>query len=59
MSKKLLSAIIGTALLGLTAHTASATTLESVKAKGFLQCGVNSVFCRLRLPRRQRQLVRF
>jgi general L-amino acid transport system substrate-binding protein len=41
MSKKLLSAVIGTALLGLTAHTASAGTLEDVKAKGFLQCGVN------------------
>lgn len=42
MSKKLLSAVIGTALLGLTAHTASAGTLDTVKSKGFLQCGVNS-----------------
>lgn len=42
MSKKLLSAVIGTALLGLTAHTASASTLSDVKARGYLQCGVNT-----------------
>ena len=41
MSKKLLSAVVGTALLGLTAHTASASTLADVKAKGFVQCGVS------------------
>lgn len=42
MSKTLLSAVIGTALLGLTAHAASASTLSDVKARGYLKCGVNT-----------------
>jgi general L-amino acid transport system substrate-binding protein len=41
MYKKLLSAVIGTALLGFTAHAATAGTLDDVKAKGFVQCGVS------------------
>jgi general L-amino acid transport system substrate-binding protein len=42
MNNKVLSAILGVAVLGMGAVSASATTLETVKAKGFLQCGVNS-----------------
>lgn len=42
MKKTLLSAAIGAAALAATAPAASATTLETVKAKGFLQCVVNS-----------------
>ncbi|GKX35954.1 MAG: amino acid ABC transporter substrate-binding protein [Rhizobiaceae bacterium MnEN-MB40S] len=41
MKKQILSTIVGTAVLGLTAGYASATTLEDVKAKGSLQCGVS------------------
>ncbi len=41
MSKKLLSAVLGAAIFGIGASTASATTLEDVKAKGFVQCGVS------------------
>ena len=42
MKIKLLSAAVGAAVFALGAHAASATTLEDVKAKGFVQCGVNS-----------------
>ncbi|MDI7863992.1 amino acid ABC transporter substrate-binding protein [Rhizobiaceae bacterium n13] len=42
MKKTLLSAIIGTAAIGLGATAASAATLDDVKAKGFVQCGVNT-----------------
>lgn len=41
MSKKLLSAALGAAILGMGAHAASASTLDDVKAKGFVQCGVS------------------
>ncbi len=41
MSKKLLSAVLGAAIIGIGASAASATTLEDVKAKGFVQCGVS------------------
>ena len=40
MKKTLLSAMIGAAVLG-TGSAASAATLDDVKAKGFVQCGVN------------------
>ncbi|MCB5201958.1 amino acid ABC transporter substrate-binding protein [Neorhizobium sp. T786] len=41
MKKTLLSATIGAAILGL-GSSASAATLDDVKAKGFVQCGVNT-----------------
>src|SRR5262245_2742813 len=41
MTKKLLPILIGAAL-GMSAAAASADTLSDVKAKGFLQCGVNT-----------------
>jgi general L-amino acid transport system substrate-binding protein len=40
--KKLLIGLLGVAAVGWTASAASATTLDDVKAKGFLQCGVNT-----------------
>ena len=40
MTKKLLPILIGAAL-GMSAAAAGATTLDDVKAKGFVQCGVN------------------
>ncbi|MGO7208131.1 transporter substrate-binding domain-containing protein, partial [Rhizobium ruizarguesonis] len=42
MKNKLLSAAIGAAVLAAGASAASATTLSDVKAKGFVQCGVNT-----------------
>src|SRR5262249_48278237 len=39
---KFLIGLLGVAALGWTASAASATTLDDVKAKGFLQCGVNT-----------------
>ncbi|MFY8102381.1 MAG: amino acid ABC transporter substrate-binding protein, partial [Allorhizobium sp.] len=39
---KFLSAAIGAAVLGFGASAASAATLDDVKAKGFVQCGVNT-----------------
>lgn len=42
MKYKLLSAAVGAAVFALGASAASATTLEDVKAKGFIQCGVNT-----------------
>ncbi|PZM11234.1 amino acid ABC transporter substrate-binding protein [Rhizobium tubonense] len=41
MTKTLLSVIIGTAALAFGVSGASASTLDDVKAKGFVQCGVN------------------
>lgn len=41
MKKTLLSAAIGAAALGAMAPAASAATLDTVKSKGFVQCGVN------------------
>ena len=50
MSNKFLPLVIGAAM-GVAATTAAgATTLEDVKAKGFIQCGVSQGlpgFCRL------------
>jgi general L-amino acid transport system substrate-binding protein len=42
MTKQILSAVVGAAVMGLGAGAASAATLEDVKAKGFVQCGVNT-----------------
>src|SRR3954447_8084382 len=39
---KFLIGLLGVAAVGGTASAASATTLDDVKAKGFLQCGVNT-----------------
>ncbi len=41
MKKKLLTAALGAAALGISAVGASAATLDDVKAKGFIQCGVS------------------
>ena len=41
MTRKILSAIVGTAVLGLTAGTVSAATLDDVKGKDSVQCGVS------------------
>jgi general L-amino acid transport system substrate-binding protein len=41
MKKLLMSAAFGVAVLGLAATGASAATLDDVKAKGFVQCGVS------------------
>ncbi|ATN34210.1 amino acid ABC transporter substrate-bindnig protein [Rhizobium sp. ACO-34A] len=41
MNKKILSAALGAAVLGFGAAAANAGTLDDVKAKGFVQCGVN------------------
>ena len=40
--KNIVTGIIGAAALGLTASAASAATLDDVKAKGFVQCGVST-----------------
>lgn len=41
MTRKILSAIVGTAVLSFAAGTASAATLDDVKGKDSLQCGVS------------------
>ena len=41
MKKVILSAALGAAVFGLAATGASAATLDDVKAKGFVQCGVS------------------
>ncbi|WP_419912731.1 amino acid ABC transporter substrate-binding protein [Hoeflea sp.] len=41
MTKRILSAIVGTAVLSFTAGTVSAATLDDVKGKDSLQCGVS------------------
>ncbi len=40
--KKILTGMLAMAAVGMTALVASAGTLEDVKAKGFIQCGVNT-----------------
>ncbi|PRD45942.1 amino acid ABC transporter substrate-bindnig protein [Phyllobacterium phragmitis] len=42
MYKTVLQGVLGVAALAVTATAASAGTLDDVKAKGFLQCGVNT-----------------
>ena len=51
--KNLLVGLLGVAAVAWTASAASATTLEDVKAKGFLQCGVNTGLAGFRLAERQ------
>lgn len=41
MAKKIVTALAGVAALGIGVTTANADTLSDVKAKGFVQCGVN------------------
>ncbi|MCB1422719.1 MAG: amino acid ABC transporter substrate-binding protein [Nitratireductor sp.] len=41
MNKKILSAALGAAAMGVASTAASAATLDDVKAKGFVQCGVS------------------
>ena len=41
MKKIIMSAVFGVAAMGLTATSTSAATLDDVKAKGFVQCGVS------------------
>ena len=41
MTKTVLTGVLGAAVLALGASTASAATLDDVKAKGFVQCGVS------------------
>ena len=41
MAKKIVTALVGAAVLGFGATAAQADTLSDVKAKGFVQCGVN------------------
>ncbi len=41
MKTKIVSAAIGAAVLGMASTAASAATLDDVKAKGFVQCGVS------------------
>ncbi len=41
MSRKLLKGMIGVAALAMSATTGTAATLDDVKAKGFVQCGVS------------------
>ncbi len=41
MAKRIVTALVGVAALGLGATVANADTLSDVKAKGFVQCGVN------------------
>ncbi|MCG6858568.1 MAG: amino acid ABC transporter substrate-binding protein [Salaquimonas sp.] len=41
MTKTILSVALGLTVAGLLASTASAATLDDVKAKGFIQCGVS------------------
>ena len=40
--KKVLIGLLGVAAASIGASAASATTLDDVKAKGFVQCGVNT-----------------
>ncbi|MDH4439787.1 MAG: amino acid ABC transporter substrate-binding protein, partial [Rhizobium sp.] len=42
MNNTFLSVAIGAAVLGFGASVAGAATLDDVKAKGFVQCGVNT-----------------
>ena len=41
MKNKIVSAALGVAAMGVAASAASAATLDDVKAKGFIQCGVS------------------
>ncbi|MBS3647413.1 amino acid ABC transporter substrate-binding protein [Pseudaminobacter sp. 19-2017] len=48
--KNTLKVVLGAAALGLMASVASAGTLEDVKAKGFVQCGVNTALAGFSAP---------
>ena len=42
MAKRILTALVGAAVMGIGTQAASGATLDDVKAKGFVQCGVNT-----------------
>jgi general L-amino acid transport system substrate-binding protein len=42
MARRILTALVGAAVMGIGANVASAATLDDVKAKGLVQCGVNT-----------------
>src|SRR5688572_3771289 len=48
--KNTMIGIIGAAAFGVMASAASAATLDDVKAKGFLQCGVNTALAGFSAP---------
>jgi general L-amino acid transport system substrate-binding protein len=48
--KNMLKVVLGAAALGLMASIASAATLDDVKAKGFVQCGVNTALAGFSAP---------
>ena len=48
--KKTVKVILGAAALGMAASVASAATLDDVKAKGFVQCGVNTALAGFSAP---------
>jgi general L-amino acid transport system substrate-binding protein len=48
--KNTMIGIIGAAAFGVMASAASAATLDDVKAKGFIQCGVNTALAGFSAP---------
>ena len=48
--KKAIAGVIAASAVGLTASVASAATLDDVKAKGFVQCGVNTALAGFSAP---------
>lgn len=42
MARTILTALVSAAVMGVGSYAASAATLDDVKAKGFVQCGVNT-----------------
>ena len=42
MARRILTALVGAAVMGIGTQAASGATLDDVKAKGFVQCGVNT-----------------
>jgi general L-amino acid transport system substrate-binding protein len=48
--KHTVKVILGAAVLGMAASAASAATLDDVKAKGFVQCGVNTALAGFSAP---------
>jgi general L-amino acid transport system substrate-binding protein len=53
--KTILKTVIGAGALALTASVASAATLDDVKAKGYIQCGVNTGLAGFAAPNDQGQ----
>ena len=59
MSVKVLSGLVGAAALAVAASAASAATLDDVKAKGHVQCGVNTGLAGFAAPNDQGQWTGF